>query len=192
MFDVGFSELLLLAIVALVVLGPEKLPHAARVAGAWVARIRRTITTMQTEIEREVAAEEVRQALAKQFQAMGGADFVQGLQEERSAIESSLQTAQQSLQDTPAPAVAPLTLAAGFTPAVPQGASPAALTPQPDTAHMAATAGPKPVLPEAATPPDEVQLDGEQAYRDWLQSQHREHRIAPDNTDAPAPKDPSA
>ena len=51
MFDVGFSELVLMAIVALVVLGPEKLPHAARVAGAWVGRIRRTVSNMQAEIE---------------------------------------------------------------------------------------------------------------------------------------------
>lgn len=60
MFDVGFSELLLLAIVALVVLGPEKLPHAARMTGAWVGRIRRTILSVQAEIENEVAASEMR------------------------------------------------------------------------------------------------------------------------------------
>jgi len=46
MFDVGFSELLLLAVIALVVLGPEKLPHAARMTGAWVGRIRRMIVSV--------------------------------------------------------------------------------------------------------------------------------------------------
>ncbi len=56
MFDVGFSELLLLAVIALVVLGPEKLPHAARMAGAWVGRIRRMIVSVQADIENEVAA----------------------------------------------------------------------------------------------------------------------------------------
>ena len=54
MFDVGFSELILLGIVALVVLGPEKLPHAARMAGAWLGRIRRTVIDIQAEIEKEV------------------------------------------------------------------------------------------------------------------------------------------
>jgi Tat protein translocase TatB subunit len=49
-----------MAIVALVVLGPEKLPHAARVAGAWVGKIRRTVSNMQAEIEREVSAQEMR------------------------------------------------------------------------------------------------------------------------------------
>lgn len=192
MFDVGFSELLLLAIVALVVLGPEKLPHAARVAGAWVARIRRTISTMQTEIEREVAADEVRQAMEKQFAAMGGQDFMRGLQEERSAIEGSLQEAQQSLQDSPtgAPVDPALSLDAGFTPAE-QPIVPPVLTPQPDAPAAVTGASPAPVLPDAATPPDAVHLDGEQAYRDWLQAQRRDHRIAPDAL-AAAPKDPSA
>ena len=60
MFDVGFSELILLAIVALVVLGPEKLPHAARMAGAWLGRIKRTMTNIQMEIEKEVSAQEMR------------------------------------------------------------------------------------------------------------------------------------
>lgn len=176
MFDVGFSELLLLAIVALVVLGPEKLPHAARVAGAWVGRIRRTISTMQTEIEREVAAEEVRSQLAKQFSAMGGHNFVTGLQEERRELESSLEAAGAALQDTPAPGLtmAPLTIA------------PLVITPQPDSPPPAATGAP--VLPEAATPPDEVALDGEQAYREWLEAQ-RPNRIAPPASAPAADKD---
>lgn len=191
MFDVGFSELLLLAIVALVVLGPEKLPHAARIAGAWVARIRRTVTTMQTEIEREVAAQEVRQAMEKQFQAMGGQDFMKGLQEERSAIESSLQAAQESLQDVPDSPPAALTFTADFAPVMPETAPPA-LTPRPDAASAPAGASPAPVLPDAALPPDEVRLDGEEAYREWLQTQRRDNRIAPADPVAAATKDPSA
>jgi sec-independent protein translocase protein TatB len=62
-FDIGFSEILLLAAIALIVLGPEKLPHAARMAGAWYGRIRRTIGTIQSEIEQEVNALEVRQRM---------------------------------------------------------------------------------------------------------------------------------
>lgn len=171
MFDVGFSELLLLAIVALVVLGPEKLPHAARVAGAWVGRIRRTISTMQTEIEREVAAQEVRSQLEKQFSAMGGHNFVSGLQEERRELENTLEEAGAALQESPEPepAAAALTIA------------PLAITALPDTPPPEMTAAP--VLPEAATPPNQVTLDGEQAYREWLEAQ-RPNRIAP-----PSPAD---
>ena len=189
MFDVGFSELLLLAIVALVVLGPEKLPHAARIAGAWVARIRRTISTMQTEIEREVAAQEVRQALEKQFKDMGGQDFAKGLAEERRDLEGTLAEAQASLQP---PILPPIELNLGIPPlalepltaeqaaaSIPAG--PSALAPAP--ALPGAVDSAEPVLPQAATPPDEVRLDGEAAYRDWLAAQRRENRIAP-----PAPE----
>lgn len=68
MFDVGFSELLLLAVIALVVLGPEKLPHAARMAGAWIGRIRRMIISVQADIENEVAAAEMRERIKKEME----------------------------------------------------------------------------------------------------------------------------
>ncbi len=70
MFGVGFTELLLLAAIALVVLGPEKLPHAARMAGAWYGRIRRTLAHMQHEIEQEVNALEVRQKMQSEMAKM--------------------------------------------------------------------------------------------------------------------------
>ncbi|REH40419.1 sec-independent protein translocase protein TatB [Paraperlucidibaca baekdonensis] len=67
MFDVGFSELLVLGIIALVVLGPEKLPHAARMAGAWIGRIRRTLINVQADIENEVASAEMRERIRKEM-----------------------------------------------------------------------------------------------------------------------------
>jgi len=54
MFDIGFSELLLFGVIALIVLGPEKLPQAARTAGQWYAKLRRTVSTLQSEIEAEL------------------------------------------------------------------------------------------------------------------------------------------
>ncbi len=63
MFDIGLSELLLLGAVALIVLGPEKLPHAARMAGAWYGRIRRTLANVQAEIANEVHLSEMRQKM---------------------------------------------------------------------------------------------------------------------------------
>jgi len=81
MFDVGFSELLLLAVVALVVLGPEKLPHAARMAGAWIGRIRRLIINVQADIENEVAAAELRERIRKEMEkarAASGLDTLEG------------------------------------------------------------------------------------------------------------------
>lgn len=183
MFDVGFSELLLLAIVALVVLGPEKLPHAARMAGAWVGRIRRTISTMQSEIEREVAAQEVKEQFERQFREMGGHDFVKGVQQEQAALAGSLDEAAQSLRDVPA------SLAPAIGPVLPAISEPIVVSAPAETPAPYAPEPPPPVLPEAATPPDQVQLDGEQAYREWLASQRRDNRIAPpprDGEDSPA------
>jgi sec-independent protein translocase protein TatB len=63
MFDVGFSELLIIAVVALLVLGPERLPKAARFAGLWVRRARAQWYAVKSELENELAAEEMRQQL---------------------------------------------------------------------------------------------------------------------------------
>lgn len=60
MFDVGFSELLLVALVALVVLGPERLPGAARTAGLWIGRLKRSFAAIKSEVEREIGADEIR------------------------------------------------------------------------------------------------------------------------------------
>ncbi|MGO1756422.1 MAG: Sec-independent protein translocase protein TatB [Psychrobacter sp.] len=67
MFDIGFSELLLFGVIALIVLGPEKLPQAARTAGQWYAKIRRTASTLQSEIEAELDLAETRQQMQKEL-----------------------------------------------------------------------------------------------------------------------------
>ena len=63
MFDVGFGELLLIAVVALVVLGPERLPKAARFAGLWVRRARAQWYSVKAELERELEAEDLKRGL---------------------------------------------------------------------------------------------------------------------------------
>lgn len=63
MFDIGFGELLLIAVVALVVLGPERLPKAARFAGLWVRRARNQWDSVKQELERELHAEELKRNL---------------------------------------------------------------------------------------------------------------------------------
>jgi sec-independent protein translocase protein TatB len=66
MFDVGFLELVLVGVVALIVVGPERLPRLARTAGMWIGRARRTLTSVKAEIDRELKAEELKQILEKQ------------------------------------------------------------------------------------------------------------------------------
>lgn len=63
MFDVGLSELMLIGVVALVVLGPERLPRAARMAGALLRRMRTSLSALQQDLEREVHAEELKRSL---------------------------------------------------------------------------------------------------------------------------------
>jgi sec-independent protein translocase protein TatB len=70
MFDIGFSELLVIALVALVVLGPERLPKAARFAGLWVRRARAQWYSVKSELERELAAEELKRSLHETQAAM--------------------------------------------------------------------------------------------------------------------------
>lgn len=63
MFDIGFSELLVVAIVALIVLGPERLPKATRFAGLWVRRARAQWYSVKDELERDLAADELKRSL---------------------------------------------------------------------------------------------------------------------------------
>ena len=66
MFDMGFWELLVIGVVALVVIGPERLPKVARIAGLWLGRARRTLSSVQEDIRRELKADELKEILDKQ------------------------------------------------------------------------------------------------------------------------------
>ena len=65
MFDIGFWELSLLGLIGLMVLGPERLPAVARVVGGYLRKARRTWANVRTEIEAELAASEIRDAVRK-------------------------------------------------------------------------------------------------------------------------------
>ncbi len=159
MFDVGFSELFLLAVVALVVLGPEKLPHAARMTGAWVGRIRRMVISVQAEIEKEVAAQEMRQRIEEEMRKMRESELAESLREEAQALDQGLSTLQQTVQG-------------------PNHASPVD-----QAAHAETTL----LGPDAAAPAPETAASepaGEDAFKAHVQSSY--HRILPEPT-APAP-----
>ncbi|WP_349999405.1 Sec-independent protein translocase protein TatB [Stenotrophomonas lacuserhaii] len=90
MFDIGFSELLVVAIVALVVLGPERLPKAARFAGLWVRRARNQWDSVKQELERELQAEDIK----RQMQ-----DVRQSMQDTESELRASGEAARRQMQD---------------------------------------------------------------------------------------------
>jgi sec-independent protein translocase protein TatB len=66
MFEVGFSEICMVGLVALLVIGPEKLPKFARMAGFWVAKSKRMLASVKQEISEEFQAEELRQSIKNQ------------------------------------------------------------------------------------------------------------------------------
>lgn len=66
MFDVGFWEMAMVGVVALLVIGPKDLPRVARIAGMWVGRARRTLASVKGEIDRELKAQELKDILEKQ------------------------------------------------------------------------------------------------------------------------------
>jgi sec-independent protein translocase protein TatB len=65
MFDIGFLELAIIAVVGLIVIGPERLPEVARTVGTWVGRFRRFVSSVKSDIDRELRQEELRKALER-------------------------------------------------------------------------------------------------------------------------------
>ncbi len=65
MFDIGFAELLLIGVVGLLVIGPERLPSTIRTVSAWVAQIRRGFNQIRSEVEQELHNDAVMQELRK-------------------------------------------------------------------------------------------------------------------------------
>ncbi|RMH88108.1 twin-arginine translocase subunit TatB [Lysobacter pythonis] len=74
MFEISFPELVILAVIALLVLGPERLPKAARFAGLWVRRARAHWHSVKSEFERELADEELRHNLEATRKALAEAE----------------------------------------------------------------------------------------------------------------------
>ncbi|MFZ2726196.1 MAG: Sec-independent protein translocase protein TatB [Methylococcaceae bacterium] len=66
MFDVGFSEILMIGLVSLLVIGPERLPKAARFVGFWLGKARAVMNNAKAEFEQELQLEEMRQLFNQQ------------------------------------------------------------------------------------------------------------------------------
>ncbi|NRB37802.1 MAG: twin-arginine translocase subunit TatB [Pseudomonadales bacterium] len=63
MFDIGFGELLIIAVLGLLILGPERLPVAIKTIGLWVGRFKRSYRQIRSEIEHEIGADDIRRQL---------------------------------------------------------------------------------------------------------------------------------
>tara|TARA_B100000029_G_scaffold319677_1_gene312069 strand:+ start:103 stop:435 length:333 start_codon:yes stop_codon:yes gene_type:complete len=104
MFEIGFPELLLIALVGLIVIGPERLPEALRAMGLWLGRMRRSFTAVKTEIEKEIGMDEVRRQLHNE-----------AVMEEMKRIEDEMT----QTSDAAAKATAPITVPKPSNPADP-------------------------------------------------------------------------
>ncbi len=90
MFDVSFSELLLILVVGLLVFGPEKLPEVIRTTSLWIAKIKRSFTQMRSEIEREMGVDELKRDLHNNA-------LMQNLRD----VQNDLQNTHQELRNLP-------------------------------------------------------------------------------------------
>ena len=71
MFDIGFFELLIVFVIGLLVLGPERLPKVVRAIGHWTGRAKATLNNLKYEMEREAYNEEMKERFKKQLQELG-------------------------------------------------------------------------------------------------------------------------
>ena len=83
MFDIGFTELLLCLVVALVVIGPEQLPGTVRTVALWIGRIKRSLVETRSEIERQIGADEIRRQLHNE-------EIMRNIEATRAQLEASL------------------------------------------------------------------------------------------------------
>ena len=133
MFGISFSELLLVGLVALLVLGPERLPGAARTAGLWIGRLKRSFNAIKQEVEREIGADEIRRQLHN--------EHILSMEEEAKKIMAPLQDAMKPVTpvEPPAPPAA--------VPAEPASPAPVSLS------KTASEPAPEPAAPHDPTLP---------------------------------------
>jgi len=102
MFDIGFSELMLIAVVALIVIGPERLPKVARTLGHLFGRMQRYVNDVKADISREMELDELKKLQASMQDA--ARSFEQSVTREVSTAESELQKIAQAADPNAPPA----------------------------------------------------------------------------------------
>ena len=143
MFEIGFGELIVVAVVALLVVGPEKLPGLARTAGLWVGKARRMMADVKADVDRELQLEELKQSFRQQANLTDLQDLSEQVKSLREDIRAEF--------DDPGPPP-------GWRPGMPTGAPPPPYADPGPPSAAPAIAAPEPVqLAKAeaeATPTD--------------------------------------
>lgn len=143
MFEIGFWELVVVGVVALLVVGPEKLPGLARTAGLWVGKARRMLADVKAEVDRELHLEELKQSFRQQANLTDLKDLSEQVKSLREDIRAEF--------DDPGPPP-------GWRPGMPTGAPPPYSDPDSPAASAIAASAPvqlaktesRPTAPSAA------------------------------------------
>ncbi|TMU79775.1 Sec-independent protein translocase subunit TatB [Pseudomonas fluorescens] len=154
MFGISFSELLLVGLVALLVLGPERLPGAARTAGLWVGRLKRSFNAIKQEVEREIGADEIRRQLHNEHilsLEQEARKIFTPVQQEPTPVEHVGQQTIHAPTTAVAPTVAPAPAPAPTTVEAPAEPVPAAT--ETSVEHVSPTAAPITPAPHDTTLP---------------------------------------
>lgn len=111
MFDVGFWEIALISLIALIILGPERLPRAARTLGVWVGKARRMLAEVKRDIDRELdeadlkkirdIKDEVKETVQDSKKMFEEASLKKDLDEAKSALEETATTLNENISDEP-------------------------------------------------------------------------------------------
>src|SRR5215472_13012686 len=115
MFDIGFSEIMVIAVVALVVIGPERLPKVARTLGHMFGRLQRYVNEVKADINREMELEELRK-LQSQVQS-AARDIEQSMSHAAQSVETGVRSVEAELNQ------AGTSEASASTPAAPSSSS---------------------------------------------------------------------
>ncbi len=95
MFDIGFTEIILIAVVGLIVIGPKRLPETVRFLGYWLGKLRRSVQGARQDMEREFGLDEIRRELYNE-------ELLGRMEKERKQIEKRLGSPSPSDEATPA------------------------------------------------------------------------------------------
>ncbi|MBS1222403.1 MAG: tatB [Proteobacteria bacterium] len=140
MFEIGFWELIVVGVVAMIVVGPEQLPGLARKAGFWLGKARRMIAEVKADVDRELHLEELKQTLRQQADLREVKDLADEVKSFRHEVEKEF--------DDPGPPP-------GWRPGMPTAAPPSDWTPPATSRELPAAASPAPVQsqkPDSAAP----------------------------------------
>lgn len=94
MFDISFFELLVVAVVGLVVIGPERLPETVRSISLWIGRLKRSLRETRSELEKQLGADDIRRQLHNE-------DVMRSLEKTRRELENVVQDATSVTRDQP-------------------------------------------------------------------------------------------